>query len=33
MNYSAAFKPGYGYGIVLEMLFQCVVGVFERVED
>jgi hypothetical protein len=32
MNYSAAFEPGYAYGIVLEMPFQYVVGVYERVE-
>lgn len=26
----SAFKPGYGYGIILDMPFQCVVGVFQR---
>jgi hypothetical protein len=29
-HYTSAFRPGYGYGIICEMPFQCVIGRYER---
>jgi hypothetical protein len=29
-QYASAFRPGYGYGVILYMPLKCIVGVFER---
>jgi hypothetical protein len=30
LQYADAFKPGYGHGVIFELPFQRLVGVFER---